>query len=137
MILGDLLDVRVLDHAGEPVGYVVDVRLAVELDEDADQRDADREHADPDEQPLAQQVRRRDAVGDLQVVGLLVSPHTASSFLGYERGRMRSPWLIAALVRWRHRGTFLVSWDQIATIDNDTVSLAPGFDRLQPTLPEP
>ena len=135
MILGDLLDARVLDEHGRQLGHVVDVRLVVDLEEDVgDEREADREHAEPEEQPLADQVRRRDAVGAMTVMGLLVSPRTGSSFLGYERDRMRSPWLVAALVRRRHRGTFLVAWDQVASIEQGRVALAPGFERLDPTL---
>jgi hypothetical protein len=135
VILGDLLDAAVLTADGEMVGHVVDVRLALEmLDDDVDEPSQDREHIDPDEQPLAGQVRRRDAVGGAEVVGLLVSPHTGSSFLGYERTGVRSPWPIAAIVRRRHRGTFLVAWEQVADVGAGEVRLADGFERLDPTL---
>lgn len=134
MILGDLLDRRVLAADGEPLGYVVDVRLVLEmLDDDVDEPSEDREHIDPDEQPLAGQ-GRRDAVGDAEVVGLLVSPHTGGSFLGYERTDVRSPWPIAAIMRRRHRGTFLVAWEQVAEIGAGEVRLAEGFERLDPRL---
>ena len=137
MILGDLLDARVLDPDGEQLGYVVDVRLELELREQRDKADDDRasrEHSEPDERPLAQQTRRRDAVGNARVVGLLVSPRTGSSFLGYEREQMRSPWMIAAIVRARHRGTFLVAWQQVAAVEDGRITLADGYERLSPKL---
>ena len=68
------------------------------------------------------------------VVGLLISPHTGGSFLGYERTGVRSPWPIAAIVRRRHRGTFLVAWEQVADIGDGEVHLAEGFERLDPGL---
>lgn len=148
MILGDLLDARVLDPDGAPLGHVVDVRLAVELREETgsagDEPDGDEENGgegggekggeNPDEQPLAGQVRRHDAVGRAEVVGLLVSPRTGTSFLGFERTDVRSPWLIAALVRRLHRGTFLVAWEDVAEIGDDTVTLGDGFERRDPGL---
>jgi hypothetical protein len=40
-----------------------------------------------------------------RLYGTLVRPHARSSSLGFERSGVRSPWPIAALVRWRHRGS--------------------------------
>jgi hypothetical protein len=52
-----------------------------------------------------------------RLYGIVVSPHARSSSLGYERSDVRSPWPIAALVRWRHRGSFLVRWEDIERVD--------------------
>lgn len=132
MILGDLLDARVLGHDGGVLGHVVDVRLALELREDEDGSvKAGEASADT---LLADHVRRHDAVGRAEVLGLLVSPRTGSSFLGYERTDVRSPWLIATLVRRRHRGTFLVAWEQVEKIEAGSVTLVTGFERLDPNL---
>jgi len=83
--LSELLELPLRDAAGQQVGTVVDVRLAIGGDLD------DR----PDEPAL---------------FGLIISPHTQSSYLGYERSDARRPTLLAALLRWRHRGTFLTLW---------------------------
>ncbi len=65
----------------------------------------------------------------LELAGIIVSPHTTTSFMGYERSDMRAPWLIAAFLRWRHRGVFLVLWRDIADVGADTISLREGFTR--------
>ena len=72
----------------ERLGTVVDVRLTVDGDLDDN----------PDSPTL---------------FGLVVSPRTRSSYLGYERSDARRPAVLAALLRWRHRGTFLALWDDI------------------------
>lgn len=91
MIASDLLDVRVLDAGGTPVGWVVDLRFV--LDGPPDGR-----------------------LAGARLHGLVVSPRTRSSFLGYERSRVRHPWPIAPLVRRRHRGTFLAHWEDVARV---------------------
>ena len=67
MLLSDLLDAPVRNGSGDPLGYVVDVRLVLD---------------GPLDGGLLVQPR---------VHGLLVSPRTGSSFLGYERTDVRSP----------------------------------------------
>src|SRR5689334_13870826 len=61
-----------------------------------------------------------------QLYGLIVSPHARSSSLGYERSGITSPWPIARLVGWRHRGSFLVLWPDILRIDARRIELRPG-----------
>jgi sporulation protein YlmC with PRC-barrel domain len=129
MILGDLLDSRVLGHDGGRLGHVVDVRLALELRDE----ETEPQQAQDDPPALAHGARRHDAVGRAEVLGLLVS-RRPGSFLGYERTGVRSPWLIATLMRARHRGTFLVAWAQVSEIGDGTVTLAEGFERLDPGL---
>jgi hypothetical protein len=109
--LSELLGLDVLDAAAQRIGTVVDVRLTVD--------------GDLDDNPTPP-----------MLFGLLVSPRTRSSYLGYERSDARRPALLAALLRWRHRGTFLVLWDDICRVDDESVRLHAGFGRYSPTLPD-
>ena len=43
------------------------------------------------------------------------------------------PWL-AALLRWRHRGTFLAPWEDIARVAESLVTLRPGYTRYSAVL---
>jgi hypothetical protein len=42
--------------------------------------------------------------------------------------------VLAALLRWRHRGTFLALWDDIGRVDTTSISLRAGFQRYSSTL---
>jgi sporulation protein YlmC with PRC-barrel domain len=110
MILSDLLHSSVHDSSGIEVGRVVDARFVI------------------DGAP-------HQLLADARLEGLIVSPHSGSSFLGFERTDANAPWPIVALLRWRHRGAFLVAWSDIAVIDTERVELRPGFERLPVTLP--
>src|SRR3954454_21818645 len=112
MILGDLLDAPVRGASDEPLGYVVDVRFVLDGPLDG-QLAAPRLH------------------------GLLVSPRTGTSFLGYERTGVRAPALLARYYAWRHRGTFLVRWEDVASVAHGSVHLVPTFRRLSPALSRP
>jgi hypothetical protein len=109
MRVSELLELPVLDADGRHVGTVIDVRLLVE--------------GDPADHPQAP-----------QLAGLVVSPRTRSSYLGYERSRVDRPRLVAALLRWRHRGTFLASWQDVAVIETARVVLRAGYTRRSPVL---
>ena len=109
MILSELLG-RPAYVDTRRVGWVIDVRLRPET------RDTD--------QPMP----------TLRAHGLIVSPHSKSSTLGYERSTVRSPGPIAALQRWRHRETFLVPWADVAGIETDRISLRPDHRRYSPEL---
>jgi hypothetical protein len=69
------------------------------------------------------------------VIGLLISPRSQSSYLGYERSDADRPRVLASLLRWRHRGTFLAGWDDIAVIKTSMVRLRTGYTRYAPVLP--
>ena len=69
-----------------------------------------------------------------RLYGLVVSPHTKSSSLGFERSDVGSPWPIAALVHRRHRGSFLVRWRDVARIELESVQLRPDYARWSPEL---
>lgn len=109
MILSDLIHNTVLDPDGQKLGRVIDARFVI----------------DGKPGPL---------LADARLAGLIVSPRSGSSFLGYERRDITSPWPIAQLLRSRHRGSFLVTWDDIARLDDDTVHLRPGYHRYSPAL---
>ena len=110
MLLGDLLDARVLGPGGTVLGYVVDVRFVLDGPLDG-------------------------TLAAPRLHGLLVSPRTGTSFLGYERSGVRSPALIARWLAWRHRGTFLVRWQDVAAVSADAVRLRAGFGRFSADLP--
>ena len=109
MILGDLLGTAVHDADGNRVGRVADARFVV--------------GGDPT-QPMA----------DTRLLGLVVSPHSAASFLGYERTGLTQPWPIVNLLRWRHRGSFLVLWDDISQMGPGSVRLREGYTAYSPAL---
>lgn len=109
MQLSELLGLEVLDAAAQRLGAVIDVRLVVDGDLDAN----------PDPPAL---------------FGLIVSPRTQSSYLGYERSDARRPAVLAALLRRRHHGAFLAAWEDVARVDPQSVLLRAGFQRYSPVL---
>jgi hypothetical protein len=109
MQLSELLGLDVVDTTARRLGTVVDVRVEV--------------GGDLDDNPRTP-----------TLFGLVISPRTRSSYLGYERSDAHRPAVLAALLRRRHRGTFLALWDDIARIDDASVSLRDGFHRYSPIL---
>jgi sporulation protein YlmC with PRC-barrel domain len=109
MQLSRFLGLQVVDAAQHPVGTVVDVRLTVA--------------GSPEKDPPAP-----------RVLGLVISPNTRASFLGYERSNADAPVMIAALLRWWHRGTFLAAWDDVARVGSDLVRLRAGYTRYSAVL---
>ncbi|MBW9095507.1 PRC-barrel domain-containing protein [Microbacterium jejuense] len=98
MLLSELLDMPVTDVNGDRVGTVVDVRF---------RRGA----------------RRRDHEGDLELIALIVSPHSRLSMYGYERGRVNRPAVVARLIGWAHRGARLIPWECVRVVESDGVVL--------------
>jgi len=109
MILSDLLGSPVLTADGERLGAVVDARLVLD--------------GPPDGMLAA-----------ARVYGLVVSPHSHSSFAGYERTGVDAPALIARFLRWRARGSMLVLWADLASFTDDVVRLRPGATLYSPRL---
>ena len=109
MILGDLLGSAVQNDDGERLGRVADARFVV------------------DGAP-------NGLLADARLLGLVVSPHSWSSFLGYERNSITQPWPLPQLLRWRHRGSFFVMWEDIAALGVHSVRLRPGFTAYSPGL---
>ncbi|WP_448073600.1 PRC-barrel domain-containing protein [Georgenia yuyongxinii] len=109
MLLTELLGLPVLADDGERVGFVTDVRLVLDG-------------------PVGGVLARP------RLYGLVVSPRSRSSFLGYERTAASSPRLVNTVLRWRHRGTVLLLWSAVAAVTADAVRLAPGHRRYDPAL---
>ncbi|WP_022882460.1 PRC-barrel domain-containing protein [Gryllotalpicola ginsengisoli] len=114
MRLSELLGRDLREADGSFVGHVVDVRLVL------------------DGPPAASGTA---ALADPVVHGLLVSPHTRESFLGYERTRVNRPAVIARFLQWRQRGTVLVLWRDVERVGDDIV-LRAGARRYSPELPD-
>lgn len=110
MRLSELLGLRVVDAGNHRVGTVIDVRLATS--------------GDPTDDPPAP-----------RVLGLVVSPKTRSSFWGFERSGATAPALIARVARWRHRGTFVAAWEDVARVGTDGVRLRADYTRFSAMLP--
>lgn len=98
MLLSELFDQPVRSPGGDDLGRVVDVRF----------RRGPRQG-------------RRE--GDLELVALIVSPHSRLSYYGYERGSVNGPAVIAAIVRWLHRDSRIIPWECVARIDERGVAL--------------
>ncbi|WP_157008777.1 PRC-barrel domain containing protein [Agromyces laixinhei] len=110
MILGDLLQAKVLDASGERLGWVIDVRFVLDG-------------------------TVHETLADARLSGLIVSPRTKSSYWGFERHSQDSPALIARYLRWRHRGSFLVPWPSVAMLRSDgAVVLRAEHDAYDPAL---
>jgi sporulation protein YlmC with PRC-barrel domain len=91
MRASDLIHATVVDTDGGSLGTVSDVRLT------------------PSGPP-------RGAWGaTLRIKGLVVSDRRLGGFLGYDRGVVRGPWLVAKAVRWLHRDAVLVPWDDVVS----------------------
>jgi sporulation protein YlmC with PRC-barrel domain len=108
MILSDVLRSEVVDAAGHRLGRVADVRFRLEGP------------------PTASRAR---------ITGIIVSPRTASSFMGYERSTLDRPVILDRLLRFIHRGSFLVDWDDIQRFEDGKVRLRKGYERRSATLP--
>jgi hypothetical protein len=93
MLLSDLLGCLVLGPDGEAKGRVVDVRFR-------------------------RGPARRAHEGRLELIALIVSPRTRLSFYGYERGRVQRPAAIAAIVRRMHRGSQVIPWECVGSIED-------------------
>jgi hypothetical protein len=109
MLLSELLGLDVLDDGDRSVGTVIDVRLAV-------------------------QAGHQNDAGPTQLLGFVVSPHTRSSYLGYERTDATAPALLAGVLRWRHRGAFLAAWEDVARIEKRSITLRSGYHRYSARL---
>lgn len=109
MRASDLIHATVVDAQGGAVGYVSDVRLA------------------PDGPP-------RGVWGPtLRIKGLIVSGRRLGGFLGYDRGVVRGPWLVAKAVRRLHRDAVLVPWDDVVSHEHGRVVVRTPKSR-QPRL---
>ena len=68
-------------------------------------------------------VARDPAVPDVPVYvvqGLLVGRGRTGGLLGYDRRQEQGPVALGALMRWLHRDTRLVEWQEVAVVDWDS-----------------
>ena len=107
MLLNDVLSRPVVGPEGH-LGYVADCRFAI------------------DGTPGT-------LLADAQLVGLIVARKHLHGFLGYERTSVRSPAPLAWWYRWRQRGSFLVLWEDIESID-DVVRVRSDYTKWSPAL---
>jgi sporulation protein YlmC with PRC-barrel domain len=70
-----------------------------------------------------------------RVTGLVVSPNHTGSFLGYERGSVRGPWLVATIVKWLHRDAVLVPWEDVESWADRCVRVRRRRAELPPVPP--
>jgi hypothetical protein len=73
----------------------------------------------------------------LRIDGLVVSPPRSGSYLGYDRGTVRGPWLVSAIVRWLHRDARYVPWEDVESWEPGDVSLRKPLSELGPVPPLP
>jgi len=104
MLLSELLDLPVYGPDGEHLGRVVDARFR-------------------------RGPRQDGTEGTLELVGIIVSPHSRMSFYGYERGRVNHPVVIARLIEWIHRRSRVIPWECVQIITTEGVML--GVDAPQ------
>jgi len=72
-------------------------------------------------------------MAEARLVGLIVAPRNRQGFLGYERTAVSSPAPLAQWYERRQRGSFLVLWEDIESID-DVVHVRPGYARWSSAL---
>jgi hypothetical protein len=108
MILSDVLGHEVREADGTRVGRVVDARFRLE---------------------------GSGSPSRARLVGLVVSPRSAASFLGYERTVASRPVIVDRILRALHRGSFLVRWEDVARIESEgRVLLRDGYERMPSEL---
>jgi sporulation protein YlmC with PRC-barrel domain len=98
MLLSELLDMPVVGVDGARLGTVVDVRFR-------------------------RGPRHGEHEGDLELIALIVSPHSRLSMYGYERGRVNSPAVVARVIEWLHRKSRLIPWECVQRVDRDEIVL--------------
>ncbi|MCU1441011.1 MAG: PRC-barrel domain containing protein [Rhodoglobus sp.] len=109
MLLSDILGSAAFDGDGNRLGAVVDARFRLE---------------------------GRTSPAQARMVALIISPRSTSSYLGYERKAASRPVILDRLLRWMHRGSYLVNWEDVAHIELHRVVLRPGFERRDAALEE-
>ncbi|PZQ87635.1 MAG: hypothetical protein DI534_14270 [Leifsonia xyli] len=108
MILSDVLGHEVREVDSTRVGRVIDARFRLE---------------------------GSGTPSQARLVGFIVSPRSAASFLGYERTVASRPVIVDRILRHLHRGSFLVRWEDVARIESaGRVLLRDGYERLPSEL---
>lgn len=69
---------------------------------------------------LAPTVRLRGQLTELEVSGFVVGRMRPGTLLGYDRHPEQGPWLIRRVVRFLHRHSGYVDWDDVERVDWDS-----------------
>jgi hypothetical protein len=109
MLLSDMLGSAAFDADGNRLGAVIDARFRLE---------------------------GRTSPAQARMIALIISRRASSSYLGYERKAASRPVILDRFLRWMHRGSFLVTWEDVARIEPHRVVLRPGFQRRDAALEE-
>ncbi|MFP3467008.1 PRC-barrel domain-containing protein [Leifsonia sp. SIMBA_070] len=109
MILSDVVGLTVISSDGERLGKVVDLRFVLDGPPDG-------------------------LLAAARLYGLVVSPHSRTSFAGYERTGVDAPAPIARFLRWRARGSVLVLWSDLASMTDAVIHLRAGATLYSPRL---
>ena len=114
MLLSELLGKPIRAPRGEELGRVVDVRFR-------------------------RTARRGRKEGELELIALIVSPHSRLSYYGYERGSVNAPAVISRIVEWLHRDSWIVPWECVTRVDDDAILIDAAAPRipLDPRRPIP
>jgi hypothetical protein len=75
------------------------------------------------------------AIGELVVAGFIVGRRRPGTLFGYDRHPSMGPWVLRRLVRFLHRRTGYLTWEDVAEIDWDTRTLRLRTDSLRPVPP--
>lgn len=75
------------------------------------------------------------AIGELVVAGLVVGRRRPGTLFGYDRHPSMGPWALRALVRFVHRRTGYLAWDDVAGIDWDDRTVRLRVSSLRPLPP--
>ena len=55
----------------------------------------------------------RGLMAAIRVDSLIVSNRHAGSYLGFQDRDQQGPWVLGRIVRWLHRGTAVVPWEDV------------------------
>jgi hypothetical protein len=66
---------------------------------------------------LAPSTRVPGPLAELVVDGLVVGRRRPGTLFGYDRYPDQGPWMIRTLVRWMHRGTGYLAWEDVDRVD--------------------
>jgi sporulation protein YlmC with PRC-barrel domain len=108
MLLSELIAAVVVDVDGRKVGAVGDVRLVQD---------------GPFLEPFG---------AALRVEGLVAGRNGLATRLGYHRGDVGGPWLLAKLFRVLERRARYVPWDVVQRVEDDIVHLSVRSSALSP-----
>ena len=65
-----------------------------------------------------------EVMASFRVTGILVSSHSLGSRLGIDRGRVKGPWLLQAIVRRLQRDTRIVDWADVRSVADDRIMIS-------------